>query len=116
VFSKGTYGREKSDGNENTITKQEFMEWTKSIWTMKAESAKKIGHPAPFPEELPRRLINLFSFSNDIILDPFMGSGTTAIVAIREKRNFVGYEINKKYKTLSNNRIKIEQQKLLTLF
>src|SRR5215510_8408394 len=68
VFSKGTYKREKNNENENTITKEEFMECTKSIWTMKAESARKIGHPAPFPEELPRRLIKLYSFSNDIVL------------------------------------------------
>ncbi|MDR1956784.1 MAG: site-specific DNA-methyltransferase [Treponema sp.] len=120
IFSKGTYKREKTNDEfgekENTIIKEEFMEWTKSIWTMKAESARKIGHPAPFPEELPRRLIKLYSFTNDIILDPFMGSGTTAVVAIKEKRNFVGYEIDKNYIELANRRIGIEKQELLTLF
>ena len=72
---------------------------------MNTESAKRIGHPAPFPEELPNRLIKLFSFTNDIVIDPFMGSGTTAIAAINNKRNFVGYEINEEYINLANNRI-----------
>jgi site-specific DNA-methyltransferase (adenine-specific) len=109
IFSKGSYKRERTkeelDKKEDTITKEEFMEWTKSIWTMKAESARKIGHPAPFPEELPKRLIKLFSFTGDIVLDPFMGSGTTAVSALKEKRNFIGYEINENYIELTNKRI-----------
>lgn len=109
IFSKGNYKRER-DKNEkefrhDNITKEEFIEWTKSVWTMNTESAKRIGHPAPFPEELPNRLIKLFSFTNDIVIDPFMGSGTTAIAAIKNNRNFVGYEINKEYINLANNRI-----------
>ena len=109
IFSKGNYKRER-DKNEkefrhDNITKKEFIEWTKSVWTMNTESAKRIGHPAPFPEELPNRLIKLFSFTNDIVIDPFMGSGTTAIAAIKNNRNFVGYEINEKYINLANNRI-----------
>lgn len=109
IFSKGNYKRER-DKNEkefrhDNITKKEFIEWTKSVWTMNTESAKRIGHPAPFPEELPNRLIKLFSFTNDIVIDPFMGSGTTAIAAIKNNRNFVGYEINKEYINLANNRI-----------
>ena len=82
------------------------MEWTKSIWTMNAESARRIGHPAPFPEELPLRLIQLYSFKDDIILDPFMGSGTTAVAAIKSERMFVGYEISQEYIALSENRLK----------
>ena len=81
------------------------MEWTKSIWTMNAESAKRIGHPAPFPEELPYRLIQLYSFKDDIILDPFMGSGTTAISALKSGRKYFGYDINKEYIILANKRI-----------
>ena len=109
IFSKGNYKR-KRDKNEkefrhDNITKEEFIEWTKSVWTMNPESAKRIGHPAPFPEELPNRLIKLFSFTNDIVIDPFMGSGTTAIAAIKNNRNFVGYEINEEYINLANNRI-----------
>jgi len=104
VFSKGDYSRQKTY-KENTITKEQFMEWTKSIWTMNAESARRIGHPAPFPEELPYRLIQLYSFKDDIILDPFMGSGTTAISALKSERRFVGYDISEEYIYLANNRI-----------
>ncbi len=104
VFSKGNYKREKGK-KENTISKEQFMEWTKSIWTMNAESARRIGHPAPFPEELPNRLIQLYSFKDDIVLDPFMGSGTTAVSALKTNRKFVGYEINKKYIDLAKKRI-----------
>jgi len=100
----------------NTITKEQFMEWTKSIWTMNAESAKRIGHPAPFPEELPNRLIQLYSFTNDIILDPFMGSGTTAIAAIKTRRNYVGYDISEEYIKLANKRIKLIHQESISLF
>lgn len=109
IFSKGNYKRERDkeekELRKDNITKEEFIEWTKSVWTMNTESAKRIGHPAPFPEELPNRLIKLFSFTNDIVIDPFMGSGTTAIAAINNKRNFVGYEINEEYINLANNRI-----------
>lgn len=104
VFSKGNYKREMG-GKENTIEREQFIEWTKSIWTMKAESAKRIGHPAPFPEELPYRLIQLYSFKNDIILDPFMGSGTTAIAALKSTRKFVGYDISEEYIKLAETRI-----------
>ena len=117
IFSKGNYKRER-DKNEkefrhDNISKEEFIEWTKSIWTMNPESAKRIGHPAPFPEELPNRLIKLFSFTNDIVIDPFMGSGTTAIAAIKNSRNFVGYEINEEYINLANNRIENLKEKTL---
>ena len=105
VFSKGNYQRI-NNGKENTITKEQFMEWTKSIWTMNPESAKKVNHPAPFPEELPYRLIQLFTFKGDIILDPFIGSGTTAVSSIKSNRNFIGYEINKQYKLIADTRIK----------
>lgn len=104
VFSKGDYKREKGK-KENTISKEQFMEWTKSIWTINAESAKKIGHPAPFPEELPYRLIQLYSFKGDIVLDPFMGSGTTAVAALKTDRKFVGYDISKEYIALAEKRV-----------
>ncbi|MCX8055028.1 MAG: site-specific DNA-methyltransferase [Ignavibacteria bacterium] len=114
VFSKGEYKREKRQ-KEDTITKEQFMEWTKSIWTFNAESAKKIGHPAPFPEELPYRLIQLYSFKNDIILDPFIGSGTTAVAALKADRKFIGYDINKEYIELARKRIEpfLKQTKLM---
>ncbi|MDI6802410.1 MAG: site-specific DNA-methyltransferase [Bacteroidota bacterium] len=104
VFSKGSYSRV-AKGKQNTITKEQFLEWTKSIWSMNAESARRIGHPAPFPEELPYRLIQLYSFEDDIVLDPFMGSGTVGLVALKCNRKFVGYEISEEYIKLCNNRI-----------
>ncbi|MCC6866890.1 MAG: site-specific DNA-methyltransferase [Ignavibacteria bacterium] len=114
VFSKGDYKRDKGK-KENTISKVQFMEWTKSIWTMNAESAKRIGHPAPFPEELPNRLIQLYSFTGDIILDPFMGSGTTAVSALKTDRKFVGYDIRKEYINLAEKRIEslLKQTKII---
>ena len=81
------------------------MEWTKSVWTMNPESAKKIGHPAPFPVELPYRLIQLYTYKGDIILDPFMGSGSTAIAALKSERKYIGYDIDAKYIELAEARI-----------
>ncbi len=105
VFSKGDYNRI-SKGKKNTIAKEQFMEWTKSIWVMNPELAKRVNHPAPFPEELPYRLIQLYSFKGDIILDPFIGSGTTAVSAVRTERKFVGYEISQEYINLAEKRLK----------
>ncbi len=112
IFSKDNYSRDEK--KKDTIKKDEFIEFTKSIWTFPATSARKIGHPAPFPEELPRRLIELYSFEGDVILDPFMGSGQTAIAAIKGKRKYVGYDIDKQYCELAEKRINevIEQAKL----
>ena len=89
----------------NSIGRDEFLEWTKTVWQMNAESAKRIGHPAPFPVELPHRLIQLYSFETDIVLDPFIGSGTTGVAALRAGRNFVGYEIVEEYVKLAQKRI-----------
>jgi len=115
VFSKGDYFRNKKD-KQSTISKEDFIQWTKSVWVMKAESAKKIGHPAPFPEELPHRLIQLYSFKDDIVLDPFMGSGTVAISALKSKRNFAGYEIEPAYIELCNRRINAYLDQLIIDF
>jgi len=104
VFSKGDYKRERKE-KQNTITKEQFIEWTKSIWTINPESAKKIGHPAPFPEELPFRLIQLYSFVDDIILDPFIGSGTTSVSALRSDRRFIGYDTDEKYIKIAEKRL-----------
>lgn len=99
-FTKVNYGK------ESTITREVFLEFTKSVWTFPAEQATKIGHPAPFPVELPYRSIQLYTFKGEIILDPFMGSGQTAIAAIKSFRHYIGYEINKDYIKLSEKRIK----------
>jgi site-specific DNA-methyltransferase (adenine-specific) len=104
IFSKGGFGRD-AKGRENTISKEDFMEWTKSVWTMPTESAKKVGHPAPFPVELPRRLIELYTFKDDIILDPFMGSGSTALAALSTNRRYVGFEIAPEFAERARQRI-----------
>jgi DNA modification methylase len=104
IFSKESFSR-KGDEKENTIDRDGFLSWTKSIWTFPAESARRVGHPAPFPEELPKRLIELYSYRDDVILDPFCGSGTTCVAAINCDRHYVGYEINADYVQLSNERI-----------
>lgn len=105
VFSKGSFSRKKTNGQVDSITREQFLEWTKSVWTINPESARKVGHPAPFPIELPYRLIQLYSFSGDIILDPFMGSGSTAIAALKSGRRFIGYETNPEYVRLAQDRI-----------
>ncbi len=104
VFSKGTLKRRKKN-KIATISREEFMEFTKSIWSFPTVSAKKIGHPAPFPVELPYRLIQLYSFEGDVIFDPFMGSGTTAIAALKTRRAYLGLEVNQHYIDLANERI-----------
>ncbi len=106
VFSKKTFTRKAPKNRKNTISKKEFLEFTKSIWTFPAESATKIGHPAPFPVELPYRLIQLYTFEDEIVLDPFIGSGQTAIAALKSGRHFVGYDINQDYVRLAERRIK----------
>lgn len=105
VFSKGSFMRKKPADKENTISKEQFMEWTKSVWTMNPESAQKVGHPAPFPIELPFRLIQLYTFKGDVILDPFMGSGTTAIAALKAERKYIGYDNDPLYVKLAEDRI-----------
>jgi modification methylase len=104
IFSKGTYSRS-AKGKEDTISKQDFLSFTKSVWEFPAESAKRVGHPAPFPTELPHRCIQLYSFKGDVILDPFCGVGSCCLAAARDGRNFVGYETNSEYVTLANKRI-----------
>ncbi len=105
VFSKGSFRREKMDGRKSTISKDEFLEFTKSVWEFSSESAKKVGHPAPFPVELPYRLIQLYTFLGEVVLDPFMGSGQTALAALKTGRCYLGYEINEEYLKLANERI-----------
>lgn len=105
VFSKESYAKNKAQTKRDTIDKEDFIQWTKSIWTFPAVNAKRIGHPAPFPIELPHRLINLYSYEGDVVLDPFCGSGTTCIAALQNKRNYIAYDINEDYIELSKKRI-----------
>lgn len=117
VFCKQTFTRKTPKHRQSTISKDEFLELTKSIWTFPAESARKIGHPAPFPLELPYRLIQLYTFKDEVILDPFVGSGSTCIAALKAKRFYVGYDIEKRYVDLAERRIKeFREINLPTLF
>jgi site-specific DNA-methyltransferase (adenine-specific) len=104
VFSKDSFSREKL-GKVSTIKRDEFLEFTKSVWRFDAERARKVGHPAPFPVELAYRCIQLYTFKGDVVLDPFMGSGQTAIAALQTGRHYVGYETDPKYASLSEQRI-----------
>ncbi|MDY6894197.1 MAG: site-specific DNA-methyltransferase [Thermotogota bacterium] len=117
IFSKKSFSRVNHNDERATMIKDEFLEYTKSIWTFGAESAKRIGHPAPFPIELPLRCIKLYTFENDVILDPFMGSGTTAVAALMSGRLFIGYDTDSKYIKLAEKRIKtiLDEKKQMKL-
>jgi DNA modification methylase len=106
VFSKGAFRRENANDRKSTISRDEFLEFTKSVWTFPSESAVKVGHPAPFPVELPYRLIQLYTFQGEVVLDPFMGSGQTAMAAMKTDRNYMGYEIDEEYVKLAERRIR----------
>jgi site-specific DNA-methyltransferase (adenine-specific) len=94
-----------SGSGKSDITRDEFIQWTNGLWTFKGESKKKIGHPAPFPIELPKRCIKLFSFVGDTVLDPFAGSDTTLIAAAMLNRIGIDVEIDPQYCELSKRRI-----------
>ena len=102
VLYKGEW--KKKHKGQSDINKEEFMSWTNGLWTFNGESKKRIGHPAPFPRELPRRCIKLFSYVGDVVCDPFCGSGTTMIETYLNKRQFVGIELDNKYCELAKNR------------
>jgi len=116
VFSKDTFTRQNPFGRKSTISREEFLEFTKSVWTFPAVPAKEVGHPAPFPVELPYRLIQLYTFEGEVVLDPFMGSGQTAIAALKSKRFYVGYEIVPEYVELAQKRIKAFEKSQVYLF
>jgi site-specific DNA-methyltransferase (adenine-specific) len=105
VFCKQRFRRANPFGRQPTISREQFLEYTKSIWRFPAEQASKVGHPAPFPLELPYRLIQLYTFAGEVVLDPFMGSGTTALAALKSGRIFVGYEVSPSYVELAYQRI-----------
>ncbi len=113
VLYKDAWKRERR--GENDITADEFKEWVKGMWSFSGESAKRIGHPAPFPRELPRRCIKLFSFIGDTILDPFCGSGTTMVEARLNERGGIGIEREPKYCELAERRVANEGNTILAL-
>ncbi|GMR02121.1 MAG: site-specific DNA-methyltransferase [Acidimicrobiia bacterium] len=103
VGSKGSFSRMRA--GQDTISKEEFLEATVSIWDILPESARRVGHPAPFPVELPRRLIELYTFEGDLVLDPFLGSGSTAVAAVETGRRYVGYDLSAEYLEIAERRI-----------
>ncbi len=106
IFSKGSFSRRNPHKKSATISRDDFLEFTKSVWTFPAVSARSVGHPAPFPVELPHRLIQLYTYEDEVVLDPFMGSGQAAIAALNDNRPYVGYEIESQYVRLAEKRIK----------
>jgi site-specific DNA-methyltransferase (adenine-specific) len=117
VASKGRFDRAVSPGEraaaglpcDGTITMDEFVDATVDIWDIPSESATRIGHPAPFPVELPRRLIELYTYRGDLVLDPFMGSGSTAVAAVRTERHYVGFDTDEAYVALAQGRVAHER-------
>jgi site-specific DNA-methyltransferase (adenine-specific) len=107
VFSKGSFSRS-AGGRQDTISKEQFLGCTKSIWEFPAESATKVGHPAPFPVELPYRCIQLYTFRGDFVLDPFSGVGSTCVAARRAGRHFLGYDTRQEYVDSALRRISKE--------
>lgn len=105
----------KINGGKSDITRDEFIEWTNGVWNFSGESKKRVGHPAPFPIELPKRCMKLFSYIGDIVLDPFLGSGSTLIACLENNRIGIGVDIDKSYCELTKKRLKkygIYQKKL----
>ncbi|HUY21478.1 MAG TPA: site-specific DNA-methyltransferase [Acidimicrobiales bacterium] len=96
-----------------SVTKDEFIEATTDVWELPSESATRVGHPAPFPVELPLRLIELYTYQGDLVLDPFMGSGTTAAAAVRSGRHYVGYDTESEYVRIAEQRVSEERDRLI---
>ena len=107
---RGDYKREIHEDvkEKSKLTKKEWGEWAVDLWNIHPESAKRIGHPAPYPIEIPYRLIRMNTFVGDTVLDPFMGSGTTALAAKRCSRNYIGYEIHKEYIDIAEGRLRAD--------
>ncbi len=103
VFVKDGFGR--PDKGESDISKEDFLAATLSIWEIRPESARVVGHPAPFPVELAARVIKLYSYVDDVVLDPFNGSGSTCVAALQEHRHYVGYDIEPSYCKLAEERL-----------
>jgi len=102
-FSKGRMDRVRR--GRSTVGRDEFLAATLSVWDIPAESARRVGHPAPFPVALPRRFIELYTFEGDLVLDPFMGSGSNAVAAVEAGRRYVGYETDPAYVALAEGRL-----------
>jgi site-specific DNA-methyltransferase (adenine-specific) len=120
VASKGRFdrarpaARRRTEGlpHRSTLTNDEFLDATLDLWRIPAESARRVGHPAPFPVELPLRLIELYTYAGDLVLDPFLGSGSAAVAAVRAGRRYAGYDIDPEYVAIGRARVEEEQVRL----
>lgn len=115
MFSKGDYKlprtkSERADGRIDTIGRDEFIQQTKSIWSFSTESARRVNHPAPFPIELPKRCIEMFTFLGDVVFDPFLGSGTTAVAAKQAGRVYIGCDISEEYCEIAEQRLESTEE------
>ena len=110
VFAKQSFSR--PDQGASDISRDEFMDATLSVWEIPPESARRVGHPAPFPVELAARVIRLYSYVGDVILDPFNGSGSACVAAIQNHRHYVGYDIDRGYCEIAEARIQLAREKL----
>jgi site-specific DNA-methyltransferase (adenine-specific) len=119
VASKGRFARARSAPqrrklglpNRSTLTNDEFVDVTRDVWRIEAESATRVGHPAPFPVELPRRLIDLYTYEGDLVVDPFVGSGSTLVAAARTGRIGVGFDTEPAYVELADRRLAEELER-----
>lgn len=102
-FSKERWDRAKR--GTSTISREVFLESTLSVWELPAESARRVSHPAPFPVALPKRFIELYTYEDDLVLDPFIGSGSTGVAAVQSGRRYVGYDVDERYLTTAKHRI-----------
>ena len=103
----------KLEKGTSDVSRDDFMAWTNGVWTFNGESKKRIGHPAPFPVELPKRCIQMFSYVGDLVLDPFLGSGTTLLACSDLERRGVGVDIDEDYCALAVKRITTRPKKLI---
>jgi site-specific DNA-methyltransferase (adenine-specific) len=117
IASKGRFdraqpaARRSAEGlpHHSTLTNDEFLDATLDLWRIPAESARRVGHPAPFPVELPLRLIELYTYAGDLVLDPFLGSGSAAVAAVRAGRRYAGYDIDPEYVAIARARVEEEK-------
>jgi len=110
VFSKGDYKlprskKERENGRIDTVPRDDFIQHTKSIWSFATERASRVNHPAPFPVELPKRCIEMYTFAGDVVLDPFNGSGTTCVAAKMHGRHYVGVDLSPEYCAIAEERL-----------
>jgi site-specific DNA-methyltransferase (adenine-specific) len=123
IASKGRFDRALTPAQRDerdlpsiaTISREEFLEATTDLWEIAPESATRVGHPAPFPVELPKRLIELYTYENDIVLDPFMGSGSTAVAAVRTDRRYLGFELDEDYIAIAEQRVVLERERVTAM-